>query len=340
MTNITKMENTPPPPLRLTSQEALGRVEEEMRRRMLKTPPVVRTYTEHLLLSQGKLLRTRALLACALDADNLVAEDAVNIAAAVEILHLATLVHDDIIDNAPTRRGIPTLQAKFGKKPAVICGDYLLCMALKIFSEVARRDDRRQLSYPDYISRLCGGELLQQENNGNGNISVRSCLRIMRGKTAALFEGAFRAGASFSGCSPRDEAELGKLGRYVGMIFQLTDDCIDYECGENAAKKPVQSDFEQGVITLPLVHALRKHPEQRNRISAGSISKEEVLALVAGCGGLHYTKGISKKYYRKAEDILNRLSLSEEKRRRLSAILDHAYFGVMGKGTEDDQKLS
>lgn len=326
--------------VRYTADEALERVEVEMRRRMLKTPPVVKNYTKHLLLSQGKLLRTRALLACAMDEENLIHEHAVPVATAIEILHLATLVHDDIIDNADTRRGIATIQAKFGKKPAVICGDFLLCMALKLFSETAAKEEGKDLNYPDYISRLCTGELLQNENNYNTEITVKDCLKIMRGKTSALFEGAYRAGASYCGCSEQDEKEYGKLGRYIGMIFQLTDDCIDYECGEGMAKKPVQSDFDQGVMTLPLVHALRNQPEVKDRIRNGAITKAEILALVAGCGGVSYTKGISMKYYKKAEKILSKLSMTEEKRQRLADILNHAYFGVMGKGKADDQKLS
>lgn len=326
--------------IRYTAVEALERVEAEMARRLLKTPPVVKNYTKHLLLSQGKLLRTRALLSCAMDKDNLIHENAIPIATAIEILHLATLVHDDIIDNADTRRGIATIQSKFGKKPAVICGDFLLCMALKLFSETAAKEDREVLNYPDYISRLCTGELLQSENNYNTEISVKNCLKIMRGKTSALFEGAYRAGAYYCGCSVQEEKEYGKLGRYIGMIFQLTDDCIDYECGESVAKKPVQSDFDQGVMTLPLVHALKKQPKIKERIKSGGITKAEVLALVAGSGGVNYTKGISRKYYKKAEKILSNLSMTVEKRKRLTDILNHAYFGVMGKGKTDDQKLS
>ena len=181
-------------------------------------------------------------------------------AAAIEILHLATLVHDDVIDNADLRRGEPTLQKKYGKRTAVICGDYLVCMAMKLAASTSQKSDMEeyeQLDMPDYMSRVCLGELNQHINNGNIDLTVRQYLRIISGKTAALFEASFFTGAVLVEKDLKQVKKYARLGRYIGMIFQLTDDCMDFEETEETAQKPVQSDYEQNVITLPLIHAFK-----------------------------------------------------------------------------------
>lgn len=154
--------------------------------------------------------------------------------------------------DADIRRGELSLQKKFGRRTSVICGDYLVCMAMKIAvsaAEESEQEDNMKFQMPDYMSRVCLGELYQHINNGNVDLSVRQYLRIVSGKTAALFEASFYAGAAFIEDDIRIVKKYAKLGRYVGMIFQLTDDCMDFEESEETAKKPVQSDYEQNVIT-------------------------------------------------------------------------------------------
>ena len=133
-----------------------------------------------------------------MDQDDLITPDAVKLSAAVEIMHLATLVHDDVIDNAELRRGELSLQKKYGRRTAVICGDYLLCMALKTASLIEDREEYVKRSFPDYMSKVCLGELNQHINNGNFDLSVYRYLKIIAGKTAALFEAFFHAGAVLS----------------------------------------------------------------------------------------------------------------------------------------------
>lgn len=310
-------------------EEALALVENGLGRALKRTPPVIRLYTEHLAKSQGKLLRSRGLLACALNDENRIHENALRVSVGIEILHLATLVHDDVIDNAAIRRGQPTLQKQFGKQPAVICGDYLLCMAMKEFSQIVEKDKYREFSFPDYVSRLCTGELRQQENSWNTDISWRTCMKIIRGKTAALFEGAFRAGAILAADTDREAGAYARLGRYAGMIFQLGDDCLDYMSEESRTRKPVRSDYEQGVFTIPLVYSLGLRPEMKKRIKAGRAEKGEVLELVKACGGAAYTRELAGRYYKKAEAIVESLTMTAEKKQRVLAILDQAYaYGV------------
>lgn len=162
------------------------------------------------------------------------------------MLHLATLVHDDVIDDADLRRGIPTLQRMYGRRTAVICGDYLLAASLRLAAQVGDRERYLDLRLPDYVGRICLGELGQHLNNGNLELTAYRYLKIIGGKTAALFEAAFYAGALFFTEEERLIRRYARLGRQIGMIFQLTDDCIDFESDEATAKKPVRSDYEQG----------------------------------------------------------------------------------------------
>ena len=308
----------------LTFEDAFEQTKNKIEMALKTVPLLVRQFTQYLAESKGKYLRARAVLTCAMDGADRISTDAVKFAAAVEILHLATLVHDDVIDDAETRRGIPTLQKKFGKKTAVVCGDFLLSLALSQLSEGFPRDKYLDLQVPNYLGRLCVGELSEYINNDNLDLTARKYLRIISGKTAALFEASF-----FGGCVTVEKDEqvtkiYRRLGHYVGMIFQLTDDCIDFEEGEEVAQKSVQSDYEQGVITLPLIYALRD-PDVKKTAAGRKMTRREINQAVLKSGGLVSAKNIAKIYYDKAWAIIGKLELTETKRRGLEDILNKAF---------------
>ena len=305
--------------------KALDCVKDELNRTLSSSPLIIRKYTEHLKASSGKFIRAVSLITCAEDKDGLVTDDAIKFAAAIELFHLATLVHDDVIDNANIRRGEPTLQKKYGKRTAVICGDYVFCIALRLAASVTDKEKHLNLELPDYISRVCLGELNQHVNNGFLDLTVPQYLKIIAGKTAALFEASFCAGAVLGG---NDEATVKKymrLGRNIGMIFQITDDCMDFETTENVLRKPVQSDFEQGVITLPLIYAFKRLAGFKEKAGSNQLSREDINQAVEKAGGLHYARTVSKKYYDKALLLMNELDIPNDKRARLKLILDKAY---------------
>jgi heptaprenyl diphosphate synthase len=308
----------------LSFDAAFASVKDEIRRILSGSPLIVREYMQHLLGAQGKYIRAASLLTCAQSDGDLIAPDAVKLAAATEILHLATLVHDDIIDNADVRRGIPTLQKKFGQKTAVICGDYLLSVALRTAAAIPFKQDYLRTEFPNYIAQICFGELSQHVNNGNLDLTEFDYLRIISGKTAALFESSFYAGAVLCGCSEDDMKQYKRLGWYAGMIFQLTDDCNDFETPESTAKKSVRSDFEQNVITLPLIAAMRNSDVLKAKVAAGGITQAQLCQGVAEGGGLAYTRSLADRYYARSLMILDRLTLSDDKRERLISILKTA----------------
>lgn len=281
------------------------------------SPLIIRRYTKHLAQAQGKYIRAQALLAAALNDDMSVSQDAILFAAAIEVLHLASLVHDDVMDEADMRRGITTLHKEYGRKTAIICGDYLLAVALNLVNQVEDKERLIQYDFSSYMVELSLGELQQHLNNGNSKLSVKEYLDIIKGKTASLFEASLYAGALSSHESDDSFEKYKALGHNIGMIFQLVDDCIDFEVHEERAKKPVQSDFEQGVFTLPLIHAIKESGKE-----FVAKTRSEVNSLVETFGGVGFTKKKANKYYEEGKVILDSLDLHETKKDALASLLD------------------
>lgn len=304
--------------------EAVGLVKIEMDHTLNRSPIIIREYTKHLTVSRGKLIRAASVLICAEEEEDYISPNAVKIAAAIEILHLATLVHDDVIDNADLRRGDVTLQKKYGKRTAVICGDYLLSMALRMVAEIENKKDYLDLELPDYVGKVCLGELNQHINNANFNLSIYQYLKIISGKTAALFEASFYAGAVLAGNTDKIAKRYRQLGYYIGMIFQLTDDCMDFDATIEEANKPVQSDYEQGVITLPLIHAFLQMNGFKSQASSGDVTRKQINDAVAKTEGTKFTKSVVQKYYNKSMKIIKELEVTEVKSAQLITILKQA----------------
>ena len=308
----------------LKYEEAFELVKKEMQKTLRKSPRIINEYLTHMSNTQGKMIRAASVLICNEDRDGKINPDAVRAAVAIEIIHLASLVHDDVIDNADLRRGQETIQKKYGKRTAVICGDYLLSIALQMVSNISDGKEYLSSSFPDYIRKLCLGELLQHLNNGNLDLSVFDYFKIISGKTAALFEASFFAGALLGHSTNTEIKRYRRIGNYIGIIFQLQDDCLDFDETIESAKKPVQSDYEQGVITLPLIHALGKLPDFKEKARKNKISRDDISNAVEEAQGLEFTRQIIERYFKKAEREISRLDVSEEKRARLTQVLKMA----------------
>ena len=287
------------------------------------TPLPFRPRTEYLTRAHGKFLRAQAVLISSQDETG-VRPAAVKAAAAVELLHLATLVHDDVIDNADTRRKQPTLRKQFGEKQAVITGDYIFCLALRLAAEAAANEKNLDGDIPNIMEKVCMGELLQSINHRNFLLSGLGYLRIISGKTAALFEGSFYAGARLCKAPDTDFGQYAAIGWHLGMIFQLADDCMDYEATEEQAQKTVLSDFEQGVVTLPLIFAIRQQPSVAKRAYDGKITREEVRKAVREEGGTAFTRKVARIYYDRALRLLDSLNAPAFKKEQIAVLLKQA----------------
>ncbi|HWR19282.1 MAG TPA: polyprenyl synthetase family protein [Clostridia bacterium] len=304
----------------LTYDSAVDKTNKEMQSLLRGAPMVIRSMTSHLSKAAGKQIRARILLACALREDETVDPNAIKAAAAAELLHLATLVHDDIIDDADKRRGIDTVHRKFGQKYAVLCGDYLFCTALELVSSVTEKEDRKiDRAFPHYLTEVLLGELRQNANDFNFSLSEREYFMTIRGKTAALFEACFYIGFLLS-----DELDSAKdiykrVGNDLGIIFQLNDDCADYASTQEKSKKPVLSDYLRGVITLPLIYALKHDSSLRARAQAGMPASELKLAVIKA-GGLTYTQSKIDTLYKRAAKAINGIK-GDAKREILMGLL-------------------
>jgi geranylgeranyl pyrophosphate synthase len=198
-------------------QEAFSAVKASLPKLLREAPPIIRPLTAHLAKAAGKMIRAEALLVCAEDKRGLINPDAVKAAAAVELLHLATLVHDDIIDKAEKRRGLEALYLKFGEKNALLCGDYLFCRALDLAAEIKlleHRKDSADRTLPHYLTEICLGELRQNQNAYNYELTEKEYFKIINGKTAAMFE----ASSLSALCFPMNRRSLRKSIKSLGIV--------------------------------------------------------------------------------------------------------------------------
>ncbi|HTX71822.1 MAG TPA: polyprenyl synthetase family protein [Rectinemataceae bacterium] len=208
--------------------------------------------------SNGKMLRPALLLigsgfGRAADQNRIV-----SLAAAVELLHVATLIHDDVLDEAELRRGLPTLHTTFGHKDAVLAGDWLLSRCFRLASASAAPDNAQALAR--LVGAICAAEIGQDLAKYSYSGSVRRYLRTIAGKTAALFSLALHAGATEAKAPNRIIQTVRRAGYNIGMAFQIIDDILDFESSTDVMRKPVGKDLREGLCTLPLIFALRRDP--------------------------------------------------------------------------------
>ena len=202
------------------------------------------------LRSKGKQLRPRLMLMSA--SFGSWKDRLIEFAAALEILHMASLVHDDIVDDAQQRRGKDSVQYRFGRNAAVYAGDYMVFCVLSKFSYLP---SRQQCEVYRSLSNLCKGELMQYENLYNVHLTEEKYIQQIQGKTATLFQIACSIGSIESGCKDSVVESLAEFGKNFGIMFQLQDDLLDCVGAKNMGKR-TESDIGLGVYTLPLVHAL------------------------------------------------------------------------------------
>lgn len=253
---------------------------------------------EHLRHYRGKRLRPALLLLTA-KALGKVTPQHYTLAAAVEMIHTATLVHDDVLDEAELRRHIPTVNAGWGNKVSILLGDMLFTHAFHLTSTV----DRRACEIiGEATNCVCAGELRQVTERGNLNLSEADYFAVIDGKTAALTECCGRLGALFAGASEEVVGRLAAFGRNLGLAFQIADDLLDLVGSEEAAGKTLGTDLEQQKLTLPVIHCLNRLPAGEAEALRVAIRTGEtglgrrVLAALEKTQSLAYAR-------RKAEEI-------------------------------------
>ena len=235
-------------------REDLAAIEREFGRDTVSDVEAITEIGEYLRQGGGKRIRP-ALLLLASKLFDYEGRGAIRLGAVVEIIHTATLVHDDIIDEAQTRRGRPAANTQWGNSKCVLAGDWLYMQAFKV--AVQERNFRILDTLIELTQQMVEGELLQMERLGQ-LISLDQHFNLIYRKTACLFSVCMRMGAILGGATSEQEENLSQYGRNLGMAFQIVDDVLDLTASENVLGKPVASDLREGKVTMAVIHALQR----------------------------------------------------------------------------------
>ena len=284
--------------------------------------------------SSGKMVRPRLLLLCSGFGPDREAryETLCMYAAVIEMTHMASLIHDDIVDEASCRRGKPSIQKKYGKDAAVYAGDFLISRVNYWLAVERQNDVAAQLSKT--VEEMCMGEIGQAMYRYDAEMTVDQYLDHIRGKTASLFRAACTIGAMGSGCDRDTVIKLGKLGEYIGIIFQLRDDLLDFISDPSVLGKETHKDFCDGIYTMPVLLA-KQTPEAGHRLrdlmrknSEGKLDDGDILLLeqaVAQGGGIEGTIARIHSYTSLCRELLDSImdpDPEEQSLRKIKSMLD------------------
>lgn len=280
--------------------------------------PFVRSVAEYILKNGGKRLRP-ILTVLSGKLSGYTGIKAYKMGACIEFIHTASLLHDDVIDNARVRRGRPSANAKWGNHVSVLVGDFFYCRASQLLTE--QGDLKILKAVTDCITALTEGEVLEIVTNSDLKTSQDDYLSIIKNKTALLFSTACRIGGILGGVSPRLEMALKDYGFNLGMAFQLADDVLDYTSSEDIFGKAMGIDLQEGKLTLPLIIALGSAtPEEAQAIKNALLAErlepavfQEVRAVIKKYEGFQKTYRLAQDYIDRAKDSLSPFRHSLEK---------------------------
>ncbi|HEY0931979.1 MAG TPA: polyprenyl synthetase family protein [Gemmatimonas sp.] len=304
-------------------QAELSQVSGELWRIVAADVPLVREVQDHLMGMKGKLFRpTLLLLSSSIEGRS--PKRAITFAAVVELMHLATLVHDDAVDHSVLRRGMPTVNSLFSHQVSVIMGDFLYLRALRELVTIGDLEAMRSIT--NASNEMTLGEIRQLSAYDALAFSESDYETLIRAKTATLFMAACDVGA-LSG-APRYREAVTRFGERLGMAFQVADDLLDYTEQQEMTGKPSGLDLKEHKVTLPLIAALREMPSSaRTRVEALFASPEpedeaiaEVVGIVRDHGGLEYARQRADQFSREAEEALAELPEGPAKAALLDSI--------------------
>lgn len=288
----------------------LKKVEKELDKYIDTNSNLLNKTSRHLLFAGGKRIRP-AFVILAGRMYKCPLEKLLPIAVALEMIHMATLVHDDVVDNSLTRRGKPTVKAKWGNTISLHTGDYLFAKSLVLISSYDNKKIASILA--DVSVKMCQGEIHQLATAFNYNQNIKDYFYRIKRKTALLISASTQLGALIAE-APNDEVKAFKnYGHYIGMAFQITDDILDIVADEKKLGKPVGSDLRQGIITLPAIYTLelKEYRSQLidmiNLIPKNENAVYDAIQIIKQSNGIDYSLEITRKYIEKAKNELNKL---------------------------------
>jgi len=291
-------------------RQDLQEVEDQIRHRIHSDVPLINMVSRQLLSSGGKRIRPLLLILCS-RLFGYPSKEALILGSLIEYIHTATLLHDDVLDEADLRRGKQTARQLWGNHASILVGDYLYSQAMHQIAGFHNHGFNEVLA--DACRKMAEGEVLQLCANHRSDLTESEYLQIIEYKTATLIAAACKIGAILGGASPSEQAALYRFGMNLGMAFQLTDDLLDYEADGARLGKPLGQDIRQGMITLPLLHLLKmSSPQDQQRIrtylSAGSIGDLEmtdIMTMLRQYDSLTYVLDRSREYVDAAQRVLD-----------------------------------
>ena len=317
LTAIFNPQQTPPvttPLFRPLITDDMHTVDRIIRSDLHSDVVLIRQVAEYIIGAGGKRLRP-ALVLLAARALGVSGEAVCKQAAMVEFIHTATLLHDDVVDESPLRRGRDTANALFGNAASVLVGDFLYTRAFQMM--VGTQNLRILEVMAEATNIISEGEVLQLLNIGNTDIDEAAYLRVIQYKTAKLFEAAGRVGAMLAQASPAQEQALADYGMHLGTAFQIIDDVLDYSGDADTIGKSLGDDLAEGKPTLPLLHVLHHGtPAQASLIrqvieQGGREHLSAVLEAIAETGALEASRRVAERYAATAKTRLACLSPSQ-----------------------------
>lgn len=298
--------------------EDLTNVELQFKKDLQSDVPLIRKVGEYVLASGGKRIRP-ALLLLSAKLCGYTGNRNVALASVIEFIHTATLLHDDVVDNANLRRGLASANTLWGNEASVLVGDFLFS---KSFSLMVADGDLKILKVLSGATTIIAeGEVLQLICTSDLDLTLERYIEVVKAKTAILLSAACQSGAILGQASPRHEAALQQFGMDLGIAFQLMDDTLDYVASEEQFGKSIGHDLEEGKITLPLIHTLGQcTAEERRQI--GVIIEKDILEdqdfstvfhLVGKYDGIKHTIAVANEYVARCKGHLNVFPESPEK---------------------------
>lgn len=279
---------------------------------------ILNSAAAHVLSSSGKRIRT----ALTLLSGRLIEyrfEKLLPLSVAFEMVHLATLVHDDIVDNASTRRGIPTVNARYGDRVAILLGDYLFARTAGLIADV--EDFRIDRLFSETVASVCEGTIIELLSTHTLDFSIDAYLERISRKTACLMSACCKGGATVGGGTDAQIALLEQYGHNLGMAFQIIDDVLDYSGSENVIGKPAGNDLRQGLITLPLIYALENeqngHLDKVQRViqkpQENGSEANEIIAWVMNGPAIRTSLVLAHHYAIRARAMLSEFASCSER---------------------------
>jgi len=290
--------------------EDLKNVELQFKKDLYSDVPLIQKVGEYVISSGGKRVRPMLLILAAYLCGYRGSRH-VQIASVIEFIHTATLLHDDVVDNANLRRGQASANTLWGNEASVLVGDFLYCKSFALM--VADGDLKILKLLAKATTVLAEGEVLQLIYTRNPDITGEQYIDVVKCKTAILLSAACQAGAILGGATAGHEAAMREFGMELGIAFQMVDDSLDYSACEEQFGKSIGHDLEEGKITLPLIHTLKQCTDEERRQIADVVKKElidkddfkTVFALVGKYGGIDHTLAMARSYSERSKKCLD-----------------------------------